>query len=102
MHQDWLNSFACGLAFPYVPSLKSCNLLIIDDFGTAEMSKDFLAFFMELIDYRMQWKKRGTVITTNLNDDKLIEFCGEPMCDRFNTGQTFIFEGKTRRKSKPI
>jgi DNA replication protein DnaC len=72
--------------------------LIVDDFGTNEPSDKFMGFFMDLINSRMQWEKRGTVITTNLDEKKLGQFCGDALSDRLNTGTLLIFEGKTRRR----
>jgi DNA replication protein DnaC len=75
---------------------------VIDDFGTAEMSPGFMSFFMDLINTRMQWSNRGTIITTNLNDTKFSEYCGEALADRINTGQLFEFKGKSKRVKKPL
>jgi DNA replication protein DnaC len=79
-------------------NLTVANLVVIDDFGTAEPSKAFLQFFMGVIDERMRWHERGTVITTNLDEKKLGDFCGEYLGDRLNTGQHFLVTGGSRRK----
>lgn len=100
MTNDWLETFQRFTN--YVEKVNNCALLVIDDFGTAELPPGFLSFFMDLINTRMQWNNRGTVITTNLDDKKFGEFCGDALIDRINTGQKFKFEGKTRRIKKPI
>jgi DNA replication protein DnaC len=86
----------------FIERIKSVNLLVIDDFGTAEVSPAFLKFFMEIINERLQWTDRGTVITTNLLNEKWGEFCGEALTDRISMGQLFTFEDSSRRHKKPI
>jgi len=78
--------------------LECCELLVIDDFGTSEPSPGFMGFFMDLINSRMQWKQRGTIISTNLTDEKMNQFCGDALNDRLSTGQVLLFTGKSRRK----
>lgn len=82
----------------YINGVMSTPLLVVDDFATGEPNPKFLEFFMDVVNTRMQWKARGTVITTNLKVDKFSAFCGEALSDRIMTGQIFAFEGKTRRK----
>ena len=98
MFQDWLQSFQNELFKKTISSLYNCNLLIIDDFGTGEPSPGFMSFFMDLIDNRMQWKNKGTVITTNLDMKKFSVFCGEALSDRVNTGVFLKMDEKSRRK----
>ena len=74
------------------------KLLVIDDFGTGEISQGFMTFFMDLINTRMQWLERATIVTTNLDNDKFTSFCGEALIDRMNTGQKLLFSGKSRRQ----
>jgi hypothetical protein len=95
MMNDWLDSFKINNN--YFEKVTTRNLLVIDDFGTGEVTPAFMSFVMEIINQRMQWKNRGTIITTNLDDKKFGEFCGDALLDRINTGQKFQFKGKTRR-----
>jgi hypothetical protein len=97
MYQNWMKSKG-DPKNNYIPSLKNCLLLVIDDFGIGENSIDFMTFFFELIDHRIQWSNRGTIITTNLDDKKFSDYCGEALGDRIRTGQKFIFKEKSRRK----
>lgn len=100
MYEQWLSTFKVDTNF--CSKVTNVPLLVVDDFGTGAMSPDFMTFFMELINTRMQWSNRGTIISTNLNDEMLGKYCGNALMDRLNTGQKFIFEGKTRRVSKPL
>ena len=75
------------------------KLLVIDEFGKSKKVNDkFLEYIMGVIDTRIQWSDRGTIITTNLNDEELSQYCGNSLRDRINTGQKFVFKEKTRRK----
>ena len=98
MSNNWLETFKPDRYSTYVERVSNANLLVVDDFGTGDIPPGFLGFFMELINTRMQWTNRGTIITTNLYIDKFNKFCGEALADRIMTGQQFEFKGKTRRK----
>ena len=82
----------------YTNSVESVELLVVDDFGTGEVTVGFMKFFLDLINTRIQWSNRGTIITTNLDDKKFIEFCGEALNSRIGTGQKLEFREKSRRK----
>jgi hypothetical protein len=86
----------------YIQKIKTCSLLVVDDFGTAEPSPQFMGFFMDLINSRMQWTKRGTIISTNRSDAELSSYCGEALTDRLWTGQKFEFHDKSKRKKKVL
>lgn len=102
MFNNWLETFKATGYNNYIEKVTTRELLVIDDFGICDPSPSFMSFFMELINTRMQWTNRGTVISTNLSDDKFAEFCGEALNDRIKTGQKFVFKGKSRRESKPL
>lgn len=76
------------------------NLLVIDEFGIAEFAPAFMNFFLSLINSRLQWTDRGTIITTNLNDQKMIGYCGEALNSRLSTAQKMIFNNEDRRTKK--
>ena len=82
----------------YVNSITVTPLLVIDDFATGTPNPKFLEFFMDIVNTRLQWKTRGTVITTNLNVEAFNNFCGEAFTDRITTGQIFNFDNYSRRK----
>lgn len=96
MISNWLISFS-DINNTYISQVSNVPLLVIDDFGLNEPNPKFLEFFMELINTRMQWKNRGTIITTNLDSKSFIAFCGGALCNRILTGQIFEFTGKSRR-----
>lgn len=98
MQSDWLDAIKSKEFNNYIYKIKNCSLLVVDDFGTGEIPPGFMSFFMDVMDTRLQWTNRGTIITTNLNSQKLGEFCGEALTDRLNTGYFFKFVGTTRRK----
>ena len=97
---NWLETFKQerGSLNNYIERLMTKSLLVIDDFGTSEIPPGFMSFFMDLINTRMQWTNRGTIITSNLDIKKFNAFCGEALADRIMTGQHFEFKGKTRRQ----
>lgn len=97
MSNNWLIALGDNMN-NYVASVTNSPLLVVDDFGTGEPNPKFLEFFMDIVNTRMQWTNRGTVITTNLDVKKFNAFCGEALADRIMTGQIFNFEGKTRRQ----
>lgn len=83
-------------------SMQRYQILVIDDFGTGELPTGFMTFFMDLIDARLQWKGRGTILTTNLSKDGLYKLCGDALSDRIDTGVFIPFasqDGQSRRKS---
>ncbi len=94
----WLQTFKEDTPSGYAHKVMEAKLLVIDDFGTAELSKSLLEFIMQVINTRLQWSNRGTIISTNLDSKKLAEYCGEALSDRINTGQLFLFSGPSRRK----
>ncbi len=98
MSCKWLETFNTEKYNNYIEKITNISLLVVDDFGTADMTANFKSFFMDLINTRMQWSDRGTVITTNLELKEFMNVCGEALSDRIRTGQIFEFKEKTRRK----
>ncbi len=99
MSNDWQDMFKNqkDTFSNYVQKLSTKTLLVIDDFGTGDVTPGFMSFFMDLINTRMQWKSRGTVITTNLDDEQFSKICGQALADRIATGQILEFKGPSRR-----
>ena len=99
MANNWLETFKKSETYNnYNERVTTTGLLVIDDFGTAEIPPGFMSFLMDLINSRMQWNNRGTIITTNLSIDSFNLFCGDALADRVMTGMIFAYEGKTKRK----
>lgn len=98
MDFDFQQSFYNHNAYDNRNRLTNITLLIVDDLGLTKPSQGFLAYFKDILDARMQWSTRGTVITTNLEDDLLSDFAGDALADRIRTGQLFRFEGPSRRE----
>jgi len=94
----WLDSNKINDSYNnFIDQLNSCRLLVIDDFGTVELRGGFMSFFMDLIDSRLQYKNKGTIITTNLTREIFNEVCGDALSDRLQTGTILDYKGKTRR-----
>lgn len=102
MLDRWMETFKADKYDSFIDKVKGIEVLVVDDFGTGELSKGFLTFFMDLINTRTQWTNRGTVITTNLDDKKIAVYCGGPLADRLTTGQKFFFEDNGSRRVKTI
>lgn len=83
--------------FSFINQMECVNLLVVDDFGTGEVPPGFMKFFLDLINTRMQWSDRGTIITTNLSDKEFSIYCGNALNDRIGTGQKLLFKEKSRR-----
>lgn len=80
----------------------NCEMLVIDDFGISDLPTGFMSYFMELMNSRIQWANKGTVITTNLQGSALTRICGDALMDRLMTGQIFNFSGPSRRTKKAL
>lgn len=97
MATDWLECVKAE-KLNYIDIINTTSLLVVDDFATGEPGPGFMSFFMDMINTRMQWTNRGTIITTNLCDNKFNSFCGEALTDRILTGQEFQFKGQSKRR----
>lgn len=102
IYDKWLDTFKSDKYDPFIDKITGCQFLVIDDFGVAELTAPFMAFLMDLLDIRTQWINRGTVITTNLDNMKFVEYCGEALVNRIVSGQKFNFRGNSRRIRKAI
>jgi DNA replication protein DnaC len=73
-------------------------LLILDDLGTRTPTEPFMDFLYTLIEKRERLKHQlGTIITTNLNAEKMREKFGDAFVSRIASGHVFRFEGNDRR-----
>ena len=97
MAADWGETFKANGSVNYIPKITNVSLLVIDDFGTGSATPTFLSFFMDLINSRMRWKNRKTIITSNLQPEALSDLCGDALLDRLRTGEMLLFDGPSRR-----
>lgn len=100
MASDWVESFDSHSG--YTNKVTNVDLLVVDDFGMSDASPAFMKFFLDLVNSRMQWSMRGTVITTNLTQPTFNKFCGSALSDRIASGQKFVFDEETRRTKTPL
>lgn len=99
MNDGWLASHPHVMN--YASRFKVITLLVIDDFGTDDPSEKFMTFIMDVLNARNQWSNRGTVISTNMNEEKFSLVCGQALTDRIATGMEFEFsEDKSRRPKR--
>lgn len=96
MVNDWLETFNDRVS-NYINKVTNTELLCIDDFGTGQPTAQFMSFMFDLLNSRMQWRKRKTILTTNLSDKEFIKVCGDALCDRLRTGTLINFDGHSRR-----
>lgn len=97
LFDEWVKSYT-NTSGVNLQRFNTCTLLVIDDFCITEPTEKYLKFIMELINQRLQWKRKGTVITTNMNWKRISEIFGDAFTDRLKTGQRFEFKDKSRRK----
>jgi len=102
MLNKWLLTFKSKEHDNFVDRIKNVRLLVIDDFGLCEMTPTASEFFLDLINSRMQWKNKGTIISTNLNNNDLNKYCGHSLVDRLKTAQVLEFKDVSRRIKKPL
>jgi len=104
MQSDWLDTFKTDGLNNFISRVKNVELLIIDDFGAKIPTTNFKAFFFDLINTRMQWIGRKTIILSNLledkeEDEKLYLNClgGDAVSDRLKRAVKLKFKDKSRR-----
>jgi hypothetical protein len=77
--------------------LKNTRLLVIDDLCQGSVKPSLLELLFEVVAYRLQWKDKGTIFTTNLEPSNLLEILGEAMSDRLRGQKWLKTTGKSRR-----
>lgn len=81
-------------------SIYDCDLLIIDDFGTEFITSYTQSVFFDLLNTRLM-NGKSTIISTNLNFDKLNDIYQERVTSRLqNEFTTLFFCGKDIRSIK--
>lgn len=81
--------------------LAALQLLVLDDIGTRTPTDAFLEFLYMLINHR-DHPRKGTLITTNLTSQQMIDRLGNPLMSRFCSGKIFVIQGKDRRINKTL
>lgn len=97
LHGKWLASFDKENISTFISRVENTALLVIDDFGICDMSAALLSYFMGLLNTRLQWTKRATILTTNLSPEEMAKYCGTALSDRIRGSKTFNFKSKSRR-----
>lgn len=77
------------------------EFLVLDDLGIRTPSEAFLEFLYLLINKRDNPLK-GTLITTNMTSQQMIDKLGHAMTSRICSGKIFVIEGKDRRIHKQL
>lgn len=104
LQDAWLSEFKGNAALNLKYKLKELSLLVIDDFAQKEPPPGFMGFVFDVINYRMQWSDKGTIITTNISLTQMAQYCGEALNDRISSASLKInFDSKIsrRRQVKP-
>lgn len=79
--------------------LRDTELLVIDDFAQGDLSPGYAAFVFSVINYRMGFDNKGTILTTNASVDKLEKYTGGAFLDRLRTARLNIrFKGLSLRE----
>lgn len=82
----------------WIERYSEAKLLVIDDLGTRVPTEAFKDFLYAIIEKRESNKESvGTIITTNLNAEKMREIFGDAIVSRIASDRVFRFEGKDRR-----
>lgn len=76
----------------------ACKLLVLDDLGTRTPSAAYLDFLYAAVDRRYnERQEKGTIVTTNLDANRIRCEFGEAMLSRIASGRIYKFEGEDRR-----
>lgn len=94
----WLEGIRGEGLFELTKRCKEYKLLVIDDFGQGEPSPGFMEWLFEVLNARLGWSDRGTILSTNLEPSALMRLCGEALADRLRVEKWLKFEGASRRK----
>ncbi len=74
------------------------KLLVIDDLGTRPPSAAFMDFLYAIVDKRWNERDRlGTIITTNLDSERLRKEFGDAIFSRIASGRNYVLTGEDRR-----
>lgn len=78
-------------------------VMLLDDLGSEKMTDFLRSVFFEIIDRRVQYKKKGIIFTSNLSLDQLAPIIGDRIVSRIMwlvKGNILEFSGKDYRWQK--
>jgi DNA replication protein DnaC len=97
LKEKWLQAQRDDSLGHFMHRLREYGLLIIDDFGQKEPTPGFMEMLFDLLNSRLQWSDRGTVLTSNMSPEALLMSVGEAMSDRLRGQQWLLFNGESKR-----
>lgn len=100
LQRKWLASLNDGNKVHFFDQLAKVDFLVLDDFGQREPPPGFITFVFDVISNRISWTSRGTLITTNLDPDKLASYCKEALANRLQAGEWMPFKAEGRSKNR--
>lgn len=82
----------------FLHNILKAPLLVLDDIGTTKPSEGFMEFLYIISDKRYKLRNtHGTIITTNLNSQSMIEIFGDAFVSRIASGRCVRHDGIDRR-----
>lgn len=94
LYQDWLSQAKSPIELMY--KLSNAPLLVLDDLGTRTPTEAFCDFLYLIINSRYADMK-GTVVTTNLSTEEVVEKFGNAIASRLFSGEIVNMEGNNLR-----
>lgn len=86
-----------GTSKALIESLSDIDFLFLDDFGVEMTKQRAEKVYYSILDYRLS-EGKGTVISTNLNNDEIITIFGTRINSRLNQCLSIHFDGLDLRK----
>lgn len=80
--------------------LTNVSLLVLDDFGQRQPPPGFMQFIFDVISNRIGWSDKGTIITSNLDTQKIYSYSGEALSSRLKAGIVMPFSSEGRTKTR--
>lgn len=100
LSRKWLQSREENRELHFIENLEKKSLLVIDDVGHGGGTPGFMKLLRDVIDQRLQWKEKGTVITTNFVEQEAKKVFDPSLYDRLATGRIVRYTNKSRRRGK--
>lgn len=97
LKEKWMQAMNDGTMVHLMHKLREYSLLVIDDFGQLDPTPGYMGMIFDLLNSRLQWKDRGTILTTNQSPEALLMSVGQAMSDRLRSQQWILFNGESKR-----